>query len=193
MTLDKGLYKAVVTKWGLGVSKEKKTPQFSLTFVLRSFLQGGKEVPCTPYERTLFRYFTDDTIDFVAKDLRALGYKHDTFDQLEPDHPEAHDFSDAEIKVELAFEKYQGKDKERWELRMGGGFQPEKIDRSGVSKLNAVFCASLKKTPAAAAPPKAAPTPATQYDPSQYEPSHHAAGNSMPGDTQTDDGDKIPF
>jgi hypothetical protein len=154
---EPGLYKARILKWQVGESAAKGTPQLVFTISPECRLIGTEELPCDPVERNVFLYFTDGTIERVNKTLLALGYDRDSYDQLEPDHPDAFDFAGKEVKAEMKVEKYKEKDQERWELRVGNGLEVKKMDRQGMSKLNATFGSKLKQAGLAKPPRPAAP------------------------------------
>jgi hypothetical protein len=163
--LKTGFYHATITDWALGQSKEKGTPQFSITFELDAYKgSGGKREDCPTLTRTLFRYITDKTIDYFVSDLKALGYTHDDFDGLEKKSSTAFDFGGIEIEVRLNYETYEGKERERWDLAMGGKkLEVKPLEDDGVSKLNALFGDRLKGLKSnAATPPKKQPAAAAK-------------------------------
>lgn len=158
LAFEAGSYMGRITKWGLSAAKTG-TPQFFATFVPLGRIDPAKPsdtenlIACPDWERTVFRAITENTIDFVARDLAALGYTRDTFDQLDPEHADAHSFADMEIRVVCKHESYQGKEKERWDFAFGDGFTPKAMESGGMKKLNALFGKKLKQV--AKAPSKA--------------------------------------
>ncbi len=173
-----GKYKGRIVKWGLGESKEKKTPQLSfVVHIEREVAPDGTEYDCPTYERTIYRYITDATVERLVDDLRRLGYEGESFDQLHPDHPQAHSFEGQEVRVYCKFEQYQNQDKEKFEFDFG---TPEikNMEKAAVSQLNAKFGAMLKATarPAAEkAPPSAKAKPSGRAAPASAK-----AGEEVP-------------
>jgi hypothetical protein len=142
--IAEGRYKAIITQWGLGESREKKTPYVGFTFRLLHEIGGdGKPIKCPSFERTLYRYITSETIDFVVRDLKSLGYDRDSFDYLDPKHPQAFSFKGKEIEVTCKHEKYKDEDKERWDFAFSGGLSGP-LAFEGVSRLNALFAGKLR-------------------------------------------------
>ena len=147
---EQGTYLGRINKWGLSAAKTG-TPQFFVTFTPLGRVDPSKPddtenlIACEDWERTIFRAITENTIDFVVRDLKALGYSKDTFDQLDPEHKDAHSFADMEIRVTCKHEEYQGKNKERWDFAFGDGFKPKEMEAGGVKKLNALFGKKLKE------------------------------------------------
>jgi hypothetical protein len=158
---EPGYYKGTIVSWTLGESNEKNTPQFCVTFTVDEREVGGGTVPASGGERTVFRAITEGTAKYVVKDLRALGYDRDNFDDLDPESANAFDFAGLPVRVRCKYEEYKGEEKERWDFAMGAGLQVKKLEPKGVSKLNAVFGGMLRASkPSAAAPaPRALPRP----------------------------------
>lgn len=148
LAYDSGTYVGRVTKSGLGKSKDKGTPYFFVSFIPIGKIDPatpGELAACLDFERTVFRYLTEGTIDYVAKDLAALEYPYDTFDQLAAEHPKHHSFIDREIRVMCKHEPYQNEMKEKWEFAFSGsGLAHEKLDPTGTKHLNAMFGKQLK-------------------------------------------------
>lgn len=144
--LKVGYYGATIESWSLGQSKEKGTPEFAITFILDHYKgPGGSKVECPNLKRTAFRYITDKTIDYFVNDLKALGYDRDDFDGLDPKSSTAFDFEGIEIEVQLNYETYEGKQKEKWNLALNAGKITSKpLPEDGVSALNALFGNRLK-------------------------------------------------
>ena len=84
-----GEYWGEVLDHGLGESIEKKTPKFYVRFRVL-----GKVSPEDPdkyettdeqYERTVDRWITDKTMEYVLEDLGRLGFTGDSFSELNAD------------------------------------------------------------------------------------------------------------
>lgn len=165
LAFEQGTYIGRITNWGLSKAKTG-TPQFFVSFQPLGRIDQSRPddmnnlIPCADFERTVFRAITEKTVEYFAKDLTQLGYPHSTFDYLDREHPQAHDFDGQEIRVLCKHDSYMGKEKEKWEFAWSGdGFTPTSIDRTGVKELNAMFGKHLKKGPAATSRP--APTKPT--------------------------------
>ncbi len=172
-TYEAGTYRGPIVRVQVGESKEKGTPQIVFTFEVNERKVGDDWEPMDGQERSVFRYLTDKTAEYVAKDLKALGYPFHTFDQIDPEHSQAHNFVGTEVPVRLKYEPYQGEDKEKWEFAFGGGgLEVKPLARSKFAGLNAAFGKHLKAAGGAAVPPP--------------PPRQHAAP------TQADDG-SVPF
>ncbi|SRR5579871_769164 len=149
--VSEGKYLAKIVSSGLGESKEKKTPFVFFTFTLLNEIGGdGKPIKCPAFERTLYRYITPETIDFVLRDLQNLGYDREGFEYLDPNHPQAFVFAGKQITVTCKHEEYKGEDKERWDLYWGGGPAGAKLGQDNISRLNALFADKLKAAKEAA-------------------------------------------
>lgn len=146
MTIYKngGLYQAFIQKWGFTEAKTG-TPQLFFSVSISKEIDSKELKDCPQYERTIFRAITENTIGFVSADLKNLGYPHPTFDQLEPDHPQAYSFEGHEVKVRCKHGVDQkGAPREEWSFAFGGSFEGKPVEKSKVSKLNALFGSYLK-------------------------------------------------
>lgn len=152
-SFQQGKYKATIEKWGLGESKEKKTPCVFFVIIPQQVYDKttGEWLTVEPSERRIDMWLTEKTIEFVSRDLVKLGYPHDTFDQLNPEHPKKHDFYGQEIDVQCKHEPYTANDGttkqgEKWSLAFEGGSSPvpEALESKGVRALNALFGKQLK-------------------------------------------------
>lgn len=166
ITFAPGKYRGRITKWGLGKANTGN-PQFVVSFELVGQYQNGNLASCSQFERSVFRVITDNTIDFLVSDLEKLGYPHETFDQLDPNHPQAHDFAGVEVDVQCKHETYEGVTREKWAFAWGGGATINPLERSDVSKLNAMFGKRLKATKPAARPQTAGATKTTEEEASE--------------------------
>lgn len=146
LSYKEGRYKARIKNWGLSKASTGTDQFFVSIEPLGMFDPADQEnlLACDSAERTIFRAITDKTIDFVLDDLERLGYKGDTFDQLNPEHAKAHNFRDQEIEVRCRHETYKDKLHERWEFAGGGSFQPKPLAANEVNVLNKLFGKKLK-------------------------------------------------
>lgn len=151
---DGGQYLGRIVNWGLCESDKKKTPQFFVTFSVLGERKADGTEECPQYERTVFRAITENTIEYITRDLRNLGYEDESFDRLDPAHPQAHSFKGKEIPIRCKHDDYEGDTTEKWEFDFAGSFKPKSLEKTGVARLNALFGNMLKK-------PKANGTPAT--------------------------------
>lgn len=168
-----GTYWGRVTHQQLGESKEKKTPQFVLTFSVLGKINpnepDGELLSCPAGTRSVFRYFTDKTIDFVVEDVRALCAAQGitnalpSWKFLDPSTAGYFDFTGAELAFFCKHEEYQGEYKEKWSLARGGG-KPDvaPLDDRGIRQLDSLFGKKLRDTQADAAPKKKTPPPADE-------------------------------
>lgn len=176
-----GKYKATIEKWGLGESKTVnettgvKTPCVFFVFIPQQFYDkttGEWQTVDAAYERRIDMWISENTIEFVSRDLNKLGYPHDTFDQLEMTHPKKHDFYGQEIEVQCKHDSYtdnksgQKKEGEKWSLAFEGGSAPtpDALESRGVRKLNSLFGKQLKQYRQDAKPEPAAPPPNTEEE-----------------------------
>lgn len=158
---EPGNYKAVLTKVSYGKSKEKGTPQVTFGFMPQGIMKNGRVEPCPQFERAVFKYITENTVDYVVQDLEKLGYDRGNFDELDSTHPNAFPFVGLEINVYLEYETYQGKEKERWNFSRDGGLKNTPMEKSEAAKVNAMFAAKLRK-PSKPAPQQPAMSSTTQ-------------------------------
>jgi hypothetical protein len=85
------------------------------------------------YERKAFFTVTDKTyLRVIEEDLRAIGFKGRTLQQLHPNTPGFHDFSGKELEMYCTHDKDQaGELRERW-LTRSDGLRP----LTGMAKLD---------------------------------------------------------
>jgi hypothetical protein len=147
---EPGNYVGRVTHWALVKAKnENKTPQFAITFLPLGRVNPqnpeGDLLPCPEVERTVFRPITDKTAAWLLRDLKQyFEYSHESFVPLDPDGSEPFDFKDKEFPAVLAYEPYDGKDRERWGFASGLNIG-EPMSQAEVRKLDALFGAAKPK------------------------------------------------
>jgi hypothetical protein len=123
-TYAPGRYKAKIKDYGW-IEAGTGTPQFYVQFtLLGQYLNDGQLVNCPCFERTFYRAISQKDekarqtcANMLKADLSAIGVKVDDEAQLDPQQPGAVNLFDQEIDVYLTLEPYQGKTKERWNLR----------------------------------------------------------------------------
>lgn len=185
---EQGSYRCVVAEQGFSESKEKKTPCFFLRVQPFAHCGHGGETEVPQQDRTINLYLTDGTIDFVIEDLRALGWNGTSFDELDPESSNCHSFVGNEVPAFCEHEQYNGKIQERWNLRVRGARQAEKLPPDKLRSLNAMFGKKLKSTAAPSAPGVSRPKPTGQQQSTRPAPA--------PLSNSFDDGpsgDDIPF
>lgn len=142
-----GNYNATVLSQAFGESKEKGTPYFALTIRPDEFDAGEPEMQAVQgaQERTIWMYLTEGTAEFVARDLRTIGFSGNSFAELDPDSAKHHSFVGQIISVYCKTEQYNGKEKEKWQISSGGGkIEHKGIDSKTTRKLDALFGKHLK-------------------------------------------------
>lgn len=160
-----GIYKGRVTDWAITQAQtgnKQLAFKFQITGKVDEAFPDGELIPCSPDERTIYRAITDKTFDWVIQDLEHLGYDKNGFVYIDRNHPEAHDFTGAEVTVRCKHDNYEGKTKEKWEFAWGGGGGGElkAIESGEIKKLDAMFgkkWARRGKPAVAASTPKSDP------------------------------------
>lgn len=99
---------------------------------------------CPADERRVFMTITQKTIDFVLRDLKALGFSKSSFSFLDPNTDGYHDFRGTEVDVSCQHDTYQGEVKEKWQLALNGGFEAKPLDKKNLRKLDSLFGKKLK-------------------------------------------------
>lgn len=152
---EQGNYWCKITNQQLGESKEKKTPQWVLTFDVVGKINPadpeGELIGCDQYERSIFRVITDKTVDYLIEDVKRLceraGIKPVLlgFEYLDPKTPGFLDFKDVEFEAYCKHDTYEGKTREQWGISRGSkGLEVTPLDDNGVRNLNAMFGRHLK-------------------------------------------------
>lgn len=158
ISYEKGRYRAVIASQTMSESSTKNT-QFVLTFDLLGMYDPTEPDALRPVQhgqRSVFRAITEKTIDYFLEDLKYLGYDKPSFANLDPSHPQCHNFKGQEIDVICDHETYQDKLREKWSLSRGGGLNLKPADNTAVRKLDALFGSKLKQN---AAPTTKRPEP----------------------------------
>lgn len=169
MNYREGNYNATVIAQAFGESREKGTPYFALTIRPDEFNSGEPEMePVSGQERTIWMYLTEGTAEFVARDLRTVGFVGSSFSDLDPANEKHHSLVGNRIPVYCKHEDYKGQTKEKWQISSGGGkIEHKPIDNKSMRKLDALFGKHLKAAKPAngqAAAAARSPAPALKDD-----------------------------
>jgi hypothetical protein len=134
---DAGRYNATITGQHIGNSSNG-TPQIIIEFTVDSHASGAA---CENYERRVYRSLTENTREYVEKDLEALGFRGLPISALSPASDQFHDLRGTQIRVMCKHETYQGDDKERWSLVFSnsGPLTEKPLDAAGLRRLDALF------------------------------------------------------
>ena len=178
---QEGTYLCNVLEQRMSVAKTG-TPQFMIKFkpvFMRNFeVPKGDENEWLPlqsicYDRKMFMYITDKTIDFVVKKLKTLNLLPPDGDWGKLDQDREQFVSIIGDKKEF-FCQYQEKDgmiKEKWDVSNNSeGSQIQSIEDKDMMNLNAMFGDALRNA--------AADAPSTDKQPAQAEPK---TNNAPPG------------
>lgn len=143
-TYTPGRYRARMNSAALGSSNNKGTPQIAFSFTPIGFYgPSGTIETCAADDRTIFRYISDGTIDYLIQELAALGFNRDSFSEIDSDHPNAFPWAGVEFDCRLGYEEFEGKEKERWEFARGAP-KGKPIEDQKVRELDAKYGAYLK-------------------------------------------------
>ena len=143
----------------------------------------------TQLERRYYRVLNENTIEWATEDLKALGFRGDSFEQLSPNHPQAWSFEGVELDMFCNHESDQkGELREVWFIaRTGGSLVQEAADVSKIRELDYVFKKQLQSLKGGDEPPAKAAAPARS---GKGKPA--AAAAKPAAATVIDDGD-VPF
>lgn len=107
--------------------------------------------------RALYIHCSDKAWKYAEKKLKALGF-NGKFD-------EDIDFSVDTFEVDCSHEKYEGKDRERWELAdWGGGQELRPLSQQSQLRYSALWRAQAQNPPRPQGTPKSPPTPQKAAD-----------------------------
>lgn len=141
-----GRYWGRVVDWNLGTSRNKGTPQFSVTFEVTDELDSMGEragLVGSPQQRTVYLYLTEKSMSIALEALKVLGYNRTSLKHLDRSSQQAHDFSGIECELYCKIEEYEGEDRERWSINTPR--EPVKpVDPNDLRKLDALFGKHLK-------------------------------------------------
>jgi len=158
LDLSPGKYWMAAPEYGTGIT-DKGKPYFYFTGDITYRADDDAWIDLDPpIQRTIWLYLTDKAMPFTADKLDALGFNGDF------SSPKFEQLGDG-IVVAYSIDRYQGKQKERWDLAIGNhrGFEHDPIDIQTIRRLNAEYKRQKGTTPD---PPKpqspAGPSPATE-------------------------------
>lgn len=180
-----GQYWGRITHQKLGQSKAKATPQLIVSFVVL-----GQIDPANPkgdllqvmqqYERSLFMSVTDNTIEWVMRDLQRLGFVGDSFALFDEGTPNFCRLIDSDHAFYCQHEAGQdGQLREKWGLaRENTGPTVTPLGNAEARKLDSLFGKQLKRLAAGPGPADAsAPRKAPEPEPA---PVSHPADDDIP-------------
>jgi len=161
---DEGRYWLKVLSQAFGKSKKRGTPEFSLRVLVKGRVNpeapDGDLLSCAQNERTIYLYITENTAEYVLRDLERIGFDKSSFRFLDPQANGFHNFADAEFEGFCDHEEYEGKVNEKWRFAKPRGQQDvTPLEDGEVRKLDALFGKQLQKV-AARKPEKPADKPA---------------------------------
>ena len=163
---DGAVYDCKVLDQGFGKSKNKGTQFFYLTVqpVARVLSDTEVEPEFTQFTRTIERYMTDKTIDYLLEDLESLGWAGGSLSELAQNKC----FVGTTIRCACKHESGQdGKVYDKFSIyREFAGKKVEPLEATDVRRLDSLFGSKVKAKFGAARPAaKSAPSPATQTVP----------------------------
>lgn len=155
---ERGRYNCEIVTHGLSKSS-KGTPQAYIRFKVLEFEDG--ERVAAQYERTCWRALTEKAIDFAIKDLRALGFRGDSFRAFDLNNANSQSLEGNRVVMWCDHEDDQnGEPRERWGVaRDSSDFEVKALEADEQRKLDAIFGKSLKQSPAAESAPQPKPQP----------------------------------
>jgi hypothetical protein len=154
-----GKYACKVVEQALGESSTGK-PQFLLRFTVIGQVDPADPSQLVPvpaqYQRTHYRSITEKTIQYFTEDLKALGFKGESFKELDPDTEGFHNFTGQNVDMWCSHKSGpDGALREEWNVaRAVGSLEVKPLERKKVRELDNLFGKHLKglKVAGAAAP-----------------------------------------
>ncbi len=140
---DEGAYVGEVIGQALGEGTgAKKTPYFMLKVKVLGTPDGsgGFIKEDRQYERSVYFYLTEKTVEFTAENLAGLGFRG-KISELDPDHPKAHIFK-GQIDLYCKHEEYNGQWSEKWWLSRV--LDVPKLDAKKTRQLDSLFSKAMK-------------------------------------------------
>lgn len=142
------------------VIEKPKGPQLVLKFQIEGvYGKDGQVHDVANYERTYYRTFNENTMEFAIADLKLLGFAAAKFTALDPDSDDPFSFDGIDCDMFCKHEASQdGGTKESWgPARQGGSsdIEGKRVEKSALRKLDTLFGKALqgnaKKAPQPAA------------------------------------------
>lgn len=116
--------------------------QMIVTFSITQRAENSEWVELgQPIERSMFLSLTDKAKQYTADKLAMLGFDGNC---------ETPGFATGGHRLTCSHEKYQGKDRERWELTDYSGGEPTQADADAIRQTNAWWKAVSARSPAGA-------------------------------------------
>jgi hypothetical protein len=141
MAYEPGKYRGRITDYGVTQSQAgQQHPTVFITFELIGQYDptSGELMPCDETAtRSYFKSVTRRTADWLAADLKAIGYDRPGLEYLDPETPGAVNLFDHEIDVDCQHESYEGQTRERWSIHRER--TRKKLGRDELAQLDAMF------------------------------------------------------
>ena len=153
---DPGLYRGEIIDQSLTKSKDKGTPGIFITVVVYAKLFKNEPVliPEDQQKEGIIKmWITKKTVDFVVRDLRAMGFTGNEWSQINLTRAGHQDLRGKDIKLLCRHEYWQDEPRERWHLARYDS-NAAQLDDKESDYLQAMFGKVLKSAP------KPAPKPA---------------------------------
>jgi hypothetical protein len=111
------------------------------------------------YERTHHRSITEKTIQYFTEDLKALGFKGESFKDLDPDTEGFHNFTGKNVEMWCSHKSHpDGVLREEWSVaRAVGSLEVKPLERKKVRELDNLFGKHLMGLKVASVAEQAAP------------------------------------
>lgn len=137
---EKGTYRAKIVGHVFGESKTKGTPYIEIHFQPIQ-ATGANAFPETVYNRHLRLYLSEAAAPYSIENLRRIGWKGETFADLDPNGEGKDALVDIEISVYCGYNEDGYED---WNLTAPGGDAPVESSKGLPSKLDKIFGKALK-------------------------------------------------
>jgi hypothetical protein len=125
---EPGPYKCRITEQGFNKASTG-TPQFWLRFQVLERIEPFND-SLEKYSRTEYFAITERTADRVMQDLHTLGFRGDSFNDVDPRREGFHSFLDSQVELVCSHEDGQdGTPRERWRVSRTGRPLEEEIVR----------------------------------------------------------------
>ena len=129
---NEGRYIVQIVDQALGEA-QTGTPQFILKFtVLEHVFDDGGAEAARNYDRTYYKAITEKTIQYLAQDLKTLGFEGSSFRDLDPSSPGFYDLRGRQVEMYCTHEDRNGESQEKWSVAFAKGaskpIEAKKID-----------------------------------------------------------------
>lgn len=99
------LERATPKNWGFGKSKEKGTPSFWMDFEFTQITDNDNN----PYTVRQTWWITDNTIDYMLRDLYVLGWSGKDMTELDPNEAASFSFYGHDVLLTVEMQEYKNK------------------------------------------------------------------------------------